>query len=525
MDSSSKTNATLPLTDASVVQIRWGKPHLALASIWNWSKLQTPPSLAVWFPLYVFCFIVQGVLCLPVILSFRTFAFLDPGSGLVADRLVVRGFAPAIDFGYYHGLLPLMLDRLWFTIFGTGPQAYIAFRAVIAILSLIVFFLLFRCVQAPRIIYVMSCAAIPFVFFYRPSLNHDLAALGIAASLLLLLKQRYGAAGAAALLSAFCHPSLGYVMFAAVAITGAVAAWGSFPRLLRTALSMAIWSVGVLLVYFAASTLFFQSARPFLKTLLPLGGSAVRQHYHWSFLDGGLTFIHPAGSNWKYLVGSTAGSYLLFNLILIVTAIALFCFWRRYRLMTGAVVLFGCCFAIHAIYVLFVYGVPPTWAYDAYLLVLGLAAVPFARARHWLGVAMTAALLIGGYSTWSASRQLYPQARVGGLWIEEPLAADLAAIQQRQPEGKPYVWSMAGALSAIDAQVQSPQRWFVVPGANPPAELARLKSELLAKPVLFLYGAGGDPDYLFENPDFSHVRARFQEAERIGAFTVCVRRP
>jgi hypothetical protein len=138
---------------------------------------------------------------------------------------------------------------------------------------------------------------------------------------------------------------------------------------------------------------------------------------------------------------------------------------------------------------------------------------------------MTVALLTGCYASWSTAYRLYPRPRYAGLWIDDGFAANLAQLRDRQPEGKPYVWSMAGALSLIDNRFQSPLRWFVVPGSNPPAELARFKKELLSHAIVFLEGGPDHPFYLFQNPDFKDIQLRFREVARLGEFTVCVREP
>lgn len=499
-----------------------------VVSIWRWSKLQTAPAAHLWCSLYVFVILILTAVYLPELLSFSSFAFMDSGSGLAADDLVRRGLRPAVDFGYYHGLLPLMLGRIWFSAFGQTPYAYLALRVLLAIVSSIAVFYLFRTISAPRIIYVMFCVAIPFTFFYLPSLNHDWAAFGVMLSLLLVAGRRFAGGASAALVSGFCHPSLGYLMFVAAGLAALLSCSGTITRrLARTAYSLGVSAGITLLIYLVACQAFFGSPVPFLKTLLPLGGSGVRAHYHWSFLNGGLAFIHPAGSNWKYLAGTSAGPYVLFNLILLAAFLATVAqLLRKWPVERGPILfVFICCVAIHVIYVVFVFGVPETWSYDAYLLVLGAAALPFARARHSLAVLMTAALLVSCYGSLSASRKLYSRTREAGLWIDERLAADLQEILHRQVTGKPYVWSMAGALALIDNRFQSPARWFVVPGTTPPAELARLKTELFANKVIFLRGLSDDPNYLFQDADFADVKTRFREGERIGGFAMCLRRP
>ena len=502
--------------------------NAAFASIWRWSKLQTPPRTLYWCSLYTCLVLIQSALYLPLFLSFFGYAFRDGGSGLAADDLIRRGLLPAVDFGYYHGLLPLMLARPWFAVFGTTPQAYVGFRFVVTILSSILMFYLFRAVRAPRIMHVMFCAAIPFIFFYRPSINHDLAALGITLSLLLLVSGRYAGAVSAALASAFCHPSLGYVMLLVIGVTVGWPALRTSPlALLRIASRLIGAAIATLAVFAAACLAFFGSVAPLLRTLFPTVGKGMRSHYGWSFLKGGLTFIHPPGSNWKYLIGSNAGPYVLFNVALAAVALVALAQLIRKRSEghNALLTLFFASLVIHAVYVIFVYGVPETWAYDTYLLVLGVAAVPFSRVRHLAGLVLTGALLIGSFSALSASSRQYRQPRRGGLWIDARLEASLANILQRQPQGTPYVWSMAGALSMIDDRIQSPARWFVVPGGSPPAELARLKGELLGKSLIFLEGSPDSPNYLFQNPDFDDVAARFHQVGSIDDFTVCARQP
>ena len=61
---------------------------------------------------------------LPETMSFENFAFCDRGANLTLQYLVANGLRPAIDFGYHYGLLPILLARGWFAIFGASPIAY-----------------------------------------------------------------------------------------------------------------------------------------------------------------------------------------------------------------------------------------------------------------------------------------------------------------------------------------------------------------------------------------------------------------
>ena len=55
---------------------------------------------------------------------FLRYAFSDTGTNFTIQDLIRRGYRPTIDFGYIYGLLPLLINRLWFAAFGASPRAY-----------------------------------------------------------------------------------------------------------------------------------------------------------------------------------------------------------------------------------------------------------------------------------------------------------------------------------------------------------------------------------------------------------------
>ncbi len=66
--------------------------------------------------------LIQAI-CIPFSLNFDVWAFNDSGANLTVQYLVRNGYRPAIDFGYSYGLLPMLLDRLWFSFVGASPAA------------------------------------------------------------------------------------------------------------------------------------------------------------------------------------------------------------------------------------------------------------------------------------------------------------------------------------------------------------------------------------------------------------------
>ena len=76
-----------------------------------------------WLPLlFIVELLTVTLLQTPNELFFR-FGFSDSGSSLTIDVLIRRGYRPTIDFGYIYGLLPLLLNRVWFAVVGATPQA------------------------------------------------------------------------------------------------------------------------------------------------------------------------------------------------------------------------------------------------------------------------------------------------------------------------------------------------------------------------------------------------------------------
>src|SRR5262245_9217042 len=53
------------------------------------------------------------------------FLYNDSGAELTVPKLLARGLRPTVDFGYIYGLLPLLVGKLWYGIFGgPGPAAF-----------------------------------------------------------------------------------------------------------------------------------------------------------------------------------------------------------------------------------------------------------------------------------------------------------------------------------------------------------------------------------------------------------------
>src|ERR1700730_10756522 len=71
---------------------------------------------------------------LPESMRFDSYAFCDHGANLTLQYLIASGLRPSLDFGYHYGLLPALVGRIWFALFGATPFAYQAAMVVAGLL-------------------------------------------------------------------------------------------------------------------------------------------------------------------------------------------------------------------------------------------------------------------------------------------------------------------------------------------------------------------------------------------------------
>jgi hypothetical protein len=83
-----------------------------------------PARMRTLWAVYSLEVLIVAALRIPHDLSFFMFAFGDRGSWLVVQYLTAHGYRPTIDFGFPYGLVPIMVGRAWFGLFGLTPAAF-----------------------------------------------------------------------------------------------------------------------------------------------------------------------------------------------------------------------------------------------------------------------------------------------------------------------------------------------------------------------------------------------------------------
>ena len=203
---------------------------------------------------------------------FFRFAFGDSGAMLTIHDMVRRGYGPTIDFGYIYGLLPLLINRVWFAAFGATPQA--CWWATL-VGNLVMVWGLARFASAQRV----GGAGVALLALAMPDLlrsSYDVLVQVLEPALLVhalaeLAMGRRDRALALVSASAFVKPSMSYVFGLSLLIAIALtidrkdrAAW-------RRALVPAIVTGATLAVVLGA----VYGVGLLVNTLIPTGGMAV----------------------------------------------------------------------------------------------------------------------------------------------------------------------------------------------------------------------------------------------------------
>jgi hypothetical protein len=154
--------------------------------------------------------LAYAIFRLPADLGFDANAFGDRGDFLSISYLVAHGSRPAIDFGYHWGLVPIMLARLWFALFGATPQANEAIMVVCALLVAIGIARMAAALRIGTLGIVLLVVALPFAF-PTFTLTYALEAALLSNALAEQAAQKRSTALALATAACFVNPSMAYI--------------------------------------------------------------------------------------------------------------------------------------------------------------------------------------------------------------------------------------------------------------------------------------------------------------------------
>ncbi len=369
--------------------------------------------------------IALDIIRLPYGLDFDAFAFSDIGSNFTIQRLVALGQRPQIDFGYHYGLLPILLGKIWFSLFGMTPIAYevsmVACGLVVVwALAQIAASLQFRAFGLALLFIGLGFA----IQVSYPNLAHILESALIALALSSQSRGHRNAALAFACAGLFCKPSMSYVYGLVLVIpiaTNLSRSRATVSDFVRAFAPAAI--TGTVLIVILATLYSPASA---IRTLFPVQGAIAYHDQNFGFFRGiGRSFWNPPNVPWIFYLLDFSGFWIASSTFLLVCGAMAWTRWHRQiaviALDTRRDEIVWTCATLHVAFVCFFFGNQWSWICYSFILILGIAA---AADLSPMNRRLALILCFLGLTSWIGRgwyiakywRERSPSPITGGLW-------------------------------------------------------------------------------------------------------------
>jgi hypothetical protein len=432
--------------------------------------------------------LIQAI-CIPFSLNFDIWAFNDSGANLTVQYLVRNGYRPAIDFGYSYGLLPMLLDRLWFSFVGANPVACVVLIAMCNLLVAWAFVRFALCLELG--VSGISCLAVAMPFAIQaayPNLAHALEAALIANGVAEQAGGRRSSALVLAAAACLTKPSMGY-FYGALLLT--FIAWDLFfgkstRARLRHLLLPALVSCSVLGILLCS----VYGAMPFFRTLSPRIGMNAYRLQHLGFFRAGRGFWHFPGVRLGYYAGTVAGFWLIGTVWLVICGI--WVLWTKvrnpkdtvHRCISHEIIL--TCAAMQLVFVSVLFGNSLSWFYYSYLLIMGIAATSSVVSLRY-GVWFLTFLALFGQKTFCEAMYHYwistaPSAETAQLWARSQERAEWhtvrALVSDKLRSRSAVLLVRTGCAELIFGEFAKPVTLYLDAGMPTDEEVARKQAQL-----------------------------------------------
>jgi hypothetical protein len=450
--------------------------------------------------------------------------FLDPGAGFKANELISNGYSPAVDFTYYYGLLPLVLGKVLFSVFGNNPQAFFFSVPIIWLLSSLSLARVVILANIGKTGIIFLAVSIPFFTFHinSASITHALEPVFILWALAEHLSGKRGNALAVLVLGYFTKPSMSFIY--AVLILGLYAndllkGKTNFYKVGREILPALLVTTSLLI---SLSIMF--GIIPLTESILaPIKGAAIYKAYNYGLFGIGRSFIYFSGARLGYYLGSPSGFWIISTIILFVAVVFFLykIFILNQNIFKNAVteVIF-CTATLHLIFIVRLFGNSWSWIFYSYLLTIGIALLDSKyleigknKIRN-LFICLTLLLLFGYYfqlsNSYKAWANFNPSLLTMGLNSTVELKKEFAEVLNYCQTKKVFILGEAtGAIDVFFPKCKSPDAWMLLNGAYSQREHERVSSQIAQSDFIALY----TPSFFDKFPEHILISYR-QELEK-----------
>ena len=431
-------------------------------------------------------FLLLAVIAWPVVFSFDLWVLKDRGSLLNLDYLLDEGFHPAVDTYYLYGLLPVLIQRVLFKLFGRGYWPMLACTVVYWLATAALWANLSQHLPRARRWWLAILFLAPILIWINPNFPYCLVQLSLLSSILFVLERRADLALACAAVGCWSVPSLPIAMAGLLGLLIAIE-WLGQPQpnardlIRRFAPGAAVYAaIGLLLVaVFGWASV--------AATAISTRGAEFYKAVHFSLLGSGREFLFPPNAGVKFYLTTRAGWWIAANLMLICLSLSSLCALIRNRNLDRRHVAILLCASLYYIYVAVAFGPPDQHIiYDPILalgVIMGLAYAPApARMRAGLFGLFVVLSISSIWSSLGYARWLWKtntrSAVTAGLYADSAWAAQWSRILDLSTRRGLLFLSYGTGVHHYFPGLSSPDVWFLQEGELLPSDTQRVLKQI-----------------------------------------------
>ena len=451
---------------------------------------------------------------LPETMSFENFAFCDRGANLTLQYLVANGFRPAIDFGYHYGLLPILLGRGWFAIFGATPRAYQLAMLACNILFAWALAKIITHLQVAGVGLVVAIIALGFAF--QSSYPNLAQAIEAVLMCLAIAQQARGSRVNALAFTAaavFAKPSMGYVygLVLIILIVRDLARTGfSLRPLLKAVAPAAIVFVGL-----GTTLSLAYGITAFLRAVLPIEGAGAYHSLNFGLMGSGRALWDPNSLPWIHYFIDASGLWIASGAILVSAALLQLRATDTDETSKRRGEVIVTCAILHLAFLTLFFGNQWSWIYYSYLPVIGCAtAVNLGAVQRRVGLGLCAIAILSWTSTaYWAQRRWHTTSRdiaTAGLWTTADERDEWGRVLTITRGHKTVLMSSMGAAELLFAGFEKPVSLFLMRGLMTPSDVQRKTAQLSHAEMVAVPVLPGPCDGCASAPEFSSAMKSFE---------------
>jgi hypothetical protein len=438
------------------------------------------PILVIFFGLFV--------LCWPIVFSFDLWILKDRGCFLNLDYLLDKNLRLGVDTYYSYGLLPVLIQRVLFIIFGRGYEPLLVCTLVYVVLMAVFWTRLLRHMPPERIWLGAIVAISPFLIWVNPNFPYTLVQLSIVFALLCVLERKLDIALAVSVIGCLSVPSLPLVLAGLLVGVIVVDWWLESDRSYRYLVRQLAPGVATYILIASLLVLVFGS-QSVSATALPFQGAQFYKIMHFGLFS---SFLLPRSVTFRYYLANPVFWWVTSTLFLFaLAALGIQTMFRR-RALDPANTFIMLCATVHAVFAFFAYGSPHQHIlYDPVLAagtLFGISQLPRSGVQKSL-VGIFIVLGISGYvgqarNTWLAWRYTQPTTFAPHLYAKPDWSDEWLKIVQLSGDHKVLVLSYGTGAHHYFPSVENADVWTLQFGQLFEADEQRLLSKIQAAEVV-----------------------------------------